>query len=154
MIDSEILKSKLRGACLALLAKREFSHTELTRKLSSQGYPSLLVHEVLDDLMSEGFQSDVRYAESLTRSRVGRGVGPRRITYDLRQKGVSDDLEMGANLDWDLIIMKAYTKKFKDNLAPTSLHDRSRRERFLIGRGFTGDQIGRLFRRIKHGIQE
>lgn len=137
-----------------MLAKREFSRAELTRKLSSKGYPLSLLHEVLDDLMSEGFQSDIRCAESLTRSRVGKGLGPRRITYDLKQRGVSDDIEMGANLDWDLIIMKAYTKKFKDDLAPTSLQDRSRRERFLVGRGFTGDQIGRLFRRIKDGIKE
>lgn len=122
--------------------------------MSSKGYPLSLVYEVLDDLMSKGFQSDVRYAESLTRSRVCKGLGPRRIKYDLRQKGVSGEIEMDANIDWDLIIMKAYAKKFRDNFAPTSPQDRSRRERFLIGRGFTGDQISRLFRRIKDGIKE
>ncbi|MFN5744799.1 MAG: regulatory protein RecX [Methylococcaceae bacterium] len=144
----------MREVSFALLAKRELSREELTSKLCSKGYPLSLVQEVLDDLVSEGFQSDVRCAESLTRSRVGKGLGPRRIEYDLRQKGLSDDIGMDANLDWDFIIMNAYTKKFKENLVPTCLQDRLRRERFLISRGFTWDQIGKLFRRIKDDIRE
>jgi regulatory protein len=56
-------------------------------------------------------------------------------------------------LDWDGLIQRVYAKKFGDT-PPESLRERVARERFLLGRGFSGDQIRRLLRRLREVSNE
>lgn len=133
------------------LARREHSQEELRRKLTQRGFPSLLISEVIAEFRDGNLQSDVRFAEMLTRSRVGKGCGVRRIQQELRQRGVAegDHADMAA-MDWDAQIEKIYARKFDEKL-PESLQERAARERYLLRRGFTGDQVRRLFRRLREG---
>lgn len=110
---------------------------------------------MLDELTSEGLQSDDRFADALTRSRAGKGYGPHRIRQELRQRGLDgDEGEELGQVDWDELIIRTHAKKFGEGAVPGTPRERARVERFLMGRGFSGDQIRQLFRRLRDGVAE
>jgi regulatory protein len=88
------LSSSLKSKALRLLARREHSRAELTRKLSDDGNKED-IQAVLDQLERSGLLSDARFAESFVSSRAAR-VGNARLRHDLRAKGIADDLIVAA----------------------------------------------------------
>jgi len=139
--------AELREAALRLLARREHTRSELTRKLTSRGWPSARVGELLDDLASEGLQSDVRFATEHLRSRVARGYGPRKIRAELRQRGVSRTLAsqalQAAEVDWGEVALEIYRARFGEE-TPEDTAERARRWRSMERRGFPADIIAGL----------
>ena len=79
----------LRARAVQLLARREHSRSELARKLAPHAQSREELETLLDDLVRQGFLSDLRYAESVARSRGAR-YGSQRVVQELRQKGVTD----------------------------------------------------------------
>lgn len=136
---------------MSYLARREHSQEELRRKLTRKGFPDPLVSEVIAELRDRNLQSDVRFAEMWTRSRAGKGYGVCRIRQELRQRGVAEgDTIDRAAMDWDAQIEKIHARKFGGKL-PESLQERAAHERYLLRRGFTSEQVRRLFRRLRKG---
>ena len=136
---------------MGYLARREHSQLELRQKLCGKGFPMDVVSQVIADLSARGLQSDSRYAEIYSRSRLSRGYGPLRIRQELRQRGI----DAGLLVDLDLAVAddtleKTHERKFGTR-PPESTEERSERERFLLRRGFSGDQIRRLFRKLRNG---
>lgn len=78
--------------CLALLARREHSQWELTKKMQQHGVNSEIIDAVLSRLIANHYQSDERFAEVFCRSRVSRKVGAKKIRYELKQKGIDAQL--------------------------------------------------------------
>jgi regulatory protein len=72
------------------LARREHSQEELRLKLSQRGFSERLINEVIGELRDENLQSDARFAEVFTRSRVAKGYGVYRIRQELRQRGIAE----------------------------------------------------------------
>ncbi|MGX2041585.1 regulatory protein RecX [Methylocaldum sp. MU1018] len=134
---------------LRYLSHREYSNLELRQKLCRKGYPEAVVEQVVADLVSQGFQSDSRFAEVFARSRAERGYGLHRIRQELRLRGVDTDGALESARDWDNLIRKIYVKKYGETL-PESFEERAARERFLRRRGFEADQIRRLFKSLRH----
>jgi len=141
---------------LRLLANREHSKNELTQKMLLKGHQRATVESVVDELATEGWQNDARYAESFIRSRLLKGQGPARIIYDLRQQGIRinddsvlDRLDQAAQElfgGWLALLTQVYRKKFgfDDRLSGTEW---VKRKQFLLQRGFTGAMLAEL---IKH----
>jgi regulatory protein len=77
------------GSCsrraVALLARREHSRVELTRKLAAKGFPEDLIGATLDDLECSGTLAAARFAESFIRTRVAKGQGPTRIRAEFAE---------------------------------------------------------------------
>ena len=110
------------------------------------------IDAVIAQLKSEGLQCDSRYTEALVHDRVNRGYGPRHISQELKQKGVSDEL-VETCLDendpaWLERLAGIRTKKFGEEL-PVDYKEQARQARFLQYRGFGSEQIHRLFKRLK-----
>ncbi len=107
----------------------------------------------MEQLKSEGLQCDSRYAEAFVHDRVSRGYGPRHITHELRQRGVSDDVseEFVDERDpvWMEHLQKVREGKFGEG-PPAEYKEQARQSRFLQYRGFSSDQIHRLFKRLKN----
>ena len=82
----------LRRAAMDFLARREHSFQELERKLLLKFVDKshTLIREVLEQLKSEGLQSDSRFAEAWVRYRQSRGFGYHHIRGDLRERGICD----------------------------------------------------------------
>jgi len=127
-----------------LLARREHSRTELERKLAVRGFPQPLIGEILDTLENENLLSDLRFTESYVVHRTGRGQGPLKIRYELRERGVSDDL-VTQSIDtdrqsWCERALAVRLKRFGPE-RPQDIRERSRQSRFLVQRGFEQDHI-------------
>lgn len=107
---------------------------------------------VVEQLKSEGLQCDSRYTEALVHDRVSRGYGPRHIAQELKQKGIDDEVIEGfideRNPHWLDRIKKVRDLKFGEG-APDEYKEQARQSRFLQYRGYSGDQIHRLFKRLK-----
>lgn len=128
---------------LKLLARREHSARELTRKLTARGIGRADAEAAVSHARSEGWQADARYAEMLVRSRVSGGYGPVRIEAELEVAGVSSDhiqaaLEAAA-VDWHALAAEVHAKKFRG--PPKSSAERAKHYRYLQGRGFDAGQI-------------
>lgn len=137
---------EVRVAAMDLLARREHSQRELRTKLERR-FPPEQVDETLQTLAAEGLQSDSRFAEAFVRQRSQRGYGPLRIRQELRQRGISDELAAAAmdvvEVDWFATLAYVLERKY-GGIPAADLKEKARRTRFLLYRGFSGDQIREL----------
>lgn len=102
-------------------------------------------------LKDEGLQCDSRYTEAFVHDRVNRGYGPLHISQELKQKGVSDEV-VGEFIDerdprWLERMAEVRKRKFGDEV-PEDYQEQARQSRFMQYRGFSSEQIRRLFKRL------
>jgi regulatory protein len=131
---------------LRLLAAREHSRLELTRKLKARGFTQAELEPVLDGLCRSGALDESRLAERYVAERADKGFGPLRIRAELIEKGLADDLiepQLQALDDqWPARLSAAQERRF-GGLPPKDRADYARRGRFLEQRGFPAEQIRR-----------
>ncbi len=133
-----------------LLATREHSRLELTRKLAARGFAADEIAVALDRLVAEGALDEVRFIEQYIAERAAKGFGPLRIRAALREKGLPDALvdpqfEAIAG-DWAAYMSEIYDRRFGSE-PPPDRAEYARRGRFLEQRGFPSDMIRRFLRR-------
>ncbi|MGB8376956.1 MAG: regulatory protein RecX, partial [Rhodanobacteraceae bacterium] len=89
---------------LAWLARREQSERELKTKLAARGCAGVEVNHAIARLQEQGYQSDTRFAEALSRARSGQGYGPNRIRAELKNHGIEGGVVEAAlaalDIDW------------------------------------------------------
>lgn len=132
-----------RERALRALGRREHSARELTRKLTHDGLDQAHASELVGELSESGWQSDERYADLLTRSRIAQGYGPLRIRAELSSRGVDEALIRAAlhdaEPDWLDIVRRLHDRRF---VRPaTTPKERASRYRYLAARGFTSTQV-------------
>lgn len=141
--DEDAAYRAARETALRLLGRREHARVELVRKLRGKGHAAELSARVVDELASEGLQSDARFAEGHARGRYERGYGPLRIRAELGDKGVDEALIEAAlaalGADWTDAARAACRKRFGDAPAADA-RELARRQRFLGQRGFSREQ--------------
>lgn len=140
----------LRARALQYLARREYSRAELRAKLlpympAEQDFEPVAtvnLDALLDDLTARGWLSDVRATTQLVHAKRGR-FGTQRITHELRQKGIAEELISAAlpalketELD---AAHEVWQRKF--GTAPQDAKEKARQMRFLQSRGFATDVI-------------
>jgi len=140
--------SEIHQRALGLLARREHSARELITKLMMRDYDEATVQSVVTALAQEGLQSDGRFTESYIHSRIEKGCGPVRIKQELRERGINDDL-IKLHLDmhapeWEQRALQAREKRFGKNISQ-NFKDKAKQMRFLQQRGYSGEQIRKIF---------
>ncbi len=149
----------LRARALQYLARREYSRAELRGKLlphvqadadSEQSFDSsgpVDLDVLLDDLTARGWLSDARAATQLVHAKRSR-FGTQRITHELRQKGIAEELisaALPALKESELeAAREVWRKKF--GVAPRDEKEKARQVRFLQSRGFALELIFRVLR--------
>lgn len=153
--EDESLAQKLatiRQQALSLLARREHGRLELKRKLSTKGASGPLIDQVLDELAAEGYLSERRYVESMTRTRAGRGYGPQRVRAELAARGVSgeviDQVLQEQPQDWLEQARRVLARRFGTE-RPRDPVERARQYRYLAQRGFSSDQIRQVLESVE-----
>lgn len=129
---------------LGLLVRREHSRKELSRKLSARGVDPDAARAAVDKLADEGWQNDVRFAESLVRQRALSGYGPVHIRAELGTHGLDSDLIASAMAGWDgdwaenarELVCRRYGEA-----GPDGLEQRRKAAAMLARRGFPADCI-------------
>ena len=144
-VDSPGLDAKeARNRALSWLARREYGHQELIRKLVQRGCAQEDATRIVAALAAEGSVSDERFIEALLHVRRVRGYGPLYIRREMEEKGIARStierwLDAGSR-DWVEDVKRVYKKKYGGK-QPASLAERAKRTRFLQSRGFTHEQI-------------
>ena len=136
--------TRARNSAMRLLARREHSRAELRGKLVGRGFENDSVEELLQGLEDQDLLSDERFAMSLIASRAETGYGPNRISLELRNRGVSEELAgealAKAEVDWGQQVTDQAVRKFGSDPAQT-FPEWARRARYLERRGFGQDAI-------------
>lgn len=145
----------LRARALQYLARREYSRAELRGKLLPHVHPdedfeqlaSVDLDALLDDLTARGWLSDARAATQFLHAKRHR-YGTQRITHELRQRGIGEELIREAlpelkegELETARLV---WQKKF--GVLPQNNQEKSRQIRFLQSRGFSLDVILRVLK--------
>ena len=128
-----------RATALRLLARRDYSRSELAQRLRAHGVTPADIDATLDDFERLGYLSDARYAQALVSQRAGR-LGQRAIARDLQDKGIGSDaakdaLSTLAGRDELADAMALWTRRFGQ--APVDERDKARQVRFIVSRGFS-----------------
>lgn len=135
---------EIRKAAFDILARRENSRIMLSNKLLQRGFDPTEIEVVLRDLERECLQSDRRFAENYSRSKIECGFGPLYIENYLESHGVAKTLinEIMIENDglWVDVIEAVLEKKFGAHIKKGE--DGKRKQiKFLQCRGFTEEQI-------------
>lgn len=145
----------LRARALQYLARREYSRAELRGKLQPYvqagedfGHEySVALDVLLDDLTARGWLSDARAATQLLHSKRSR-FGMQRITHELRQKGIAEELisaAVPALKESELeAARKVWQRKF--GTQPQDEREKAKQMRFMQSRGFGLDVIFQVLR--------
>ena len=149
----------LRARALQYLARREYSRAELRGKLLShvqddadfeQSFDSskpVDLDALLDDLTTRGWLSDERAATQLVHAKRSR-FGTQRITHELRQKGIAEELISAALpelKDSELAAAReVWQRKF--GMLPQDVKEKAKQIRFLQSRGFALDMVFKVLR--------
>lgn len=140
------MEPSLRERALRLLARREHSRAELSRKLA--GYATTEeIDSLADQLEQSGLLSDARFAESFVAARGAR-LGGLKLRHELKSRGVADEL-IASHIpdDEESELNRArevWLRKFGH--APVDARDYARQARFLAGRGFAAGVVHRLLK--------
>jgi regulatory protein len=137
------------------LARREYSRAELRAKLlphvqtedDDEQLPSVDLDALLDDLTARGWLSDARATTQLVLAKRSR-FGTQRITHQLRQRGIADELieaALPALKETELdAAREVWQRKF--GTAPQDAKEKAKQMRFLQSRGFSMEVIFKVMR--------
>ena len=139
----------IRRQAIELLARREHSCYELSRKLITKGADVALVERLMCELQREGLLSDRRFTECFVRSRYNKGYGPYRIRMDLQERRVDEaiinDYLHSDEWDWFDLAVRVRSKRFGDQ-PESDVKMRAKQQRFLQYRGFSTEQTNAAMR--------
>ena len=96
-------------------------------------------------MLENNWLSDRRFCEVFVRSKINRGQGLTRITYELLNNGISqlmiEQVLKEQEVCWQIVCDDVAIKKIESSLIDNSIRDRQKLDRFLRYRGFSGEQI-------------
>ena len=134
---------------MRLLARREHSRAELHAKLLPYVQEGEDLGAVLDDLEKRGWLSDQRAATQWVHAKRSR-FGIQRITHELRQRGIGEELisaALPALKDTELeTARKVWQYKF--GILPTNQKEKAKQARFLQSRGFSMEVVLKVLRQF------
>lgn len=149
----------LRTRALQYLARREYSRAELRGKLlphvqtdedfeqAADFSGSVDLDVLLDDLTARGWLSDARAVTQLVHAKRSR-FGTQRITHELRQKGIDEELinaALPALKDSELeAAREVWQRKF--GAFPEDAKEKARQMRFMQSRGFAMEVIFKVLK--------
>ena len=141
---SKSLNSDITKLITKYLSIREHSQLELKNKLTDKGYDSADIFEAINEFASKNIQSDLRFTEEFIRSRLKKNKGPRLITSELINRGISETIISSKLLEipeseWHKLASAALSKKL--NTSTSIINNEDKIYSFLISRGFEHKMI-------------
>lgn len=132
----------LRQRALALLARREYSRSELIQRLSDTKTDQVALLALLDELVNKGWQSDQRFADEYVRIHRHK-YGKQYLTQALKQHQISDtvlqQIDFGDEFRYALVLWR---KKFGS--LPRTATEKAKQIRFLVTHGFSSSIASKI----------
>ena len=132
---------------LDLLSRREHSSKEIREKLLLRFDDKVIINSVITKLEENNLINDTRFAEAYVSSRKRKGFGPKKISFELLSKGVSESVAnriIDEEGGWKRAAKLAFTKKFKNGLS-SDVKNSLKQKSFLKNRGFGFKEIESVF---------
>ncbi|MDZ4160269.1 MAG: recombination regulator RecX [Burkholderiales bacterium] len=139
-----------KGRALRLLSLREYSRVELGRKLATHATPGDDVEALLDGLVTQGWLSDERAADSMVRQKSPQW-GNARLKQALQAKGLPASVvaqalaqvpqEAGSE---EVRAARVWQRKF--GTPATDAATKAKHFRFLLARGFSAHAVGAVLK--------
>lgn len=141
----------LKSRALRALSRREYSRSELARKLAPYAESAEQLETLLDRLVQEKLLSNERFAESLVHRRA-QARGASVIRHEMRAHRLDDELVAAhvAELTRSELARARALWERRFGSLPESTAERARQSRFLLARGFSADVV----RRVLGGFDE
>ena len=146
--------SKAKERALRLLDYRQRSKVEVARRLSAAGFPEDIIEETITHLENIGFLNDAEFSQTWVKFRLSeKGIGKARMRWELKQKGVSNDVaeEALASLDGGAEYQSAIDIARRRWEKDSSTDERAKRRKltgFLQRKGFPWETIARILREL------
>jgi regulatory protein len=134
--------AELKARALRFLMRREYSRTELARRLAPHAASQESLQGLLDELQAKKQLSDERYAEARVHW-LSRKYGAAKIREDLKAHGVAHALAERVTSAGDLEKARAILAR-KYRAPAATREEKARRARFLQSRGFSLEVVHRL----------
>lgn len=136
-----------------MLARREYSVSELRGKLERKYNDVDDIDAVVRRLVDEGMVCDRRFAEAFVRSRIARWQGPRKIRAELVRRGVAQ-ADIHAALDSNTASWTGLAAEWllRQGRLDLDYETRAKFYRRLASRGFTHDQAMDALNRVGSGV--
>jgi regulatory protein len=156
--DTIAMFQKAKGSALRLLKLRPRSIKELRDRLLLKKYPVDVVEKIIGEFLASELLDDAAFAKAWVNWRLsGRPVGLRRISQELRDKGISKEVVDGlisvAKDDFDEeAVVTAIAGKRMEQRAQKSVPFIKRKKRvmdYLLRRGFSASVVSKVIRGFK-----
>lgn len=152
-LKSVMEKSELNSAferAVGYLSAAPRAKKEIRRYLADKSYDKDIIEQTIQKLDAYHYIDDYLYAQSYIKSK-SKKYGAFRISSELRQKGISQDvidelLSDGAE-DNIIEVAKKYLNSHKSA-------DKQKLKRFLAGRGFSWDSINGAVSQLSHVFEQ
>ena len=144
---SDDIFNNIYNKSLDLLSRREHSTKEIKEKLLLRFDDCAVIDSVLTKLEKNNLISNLRFAEAYVSSRKRKGFGPKKISFELLSKGVSESITNKAITEeggWRKAAKRVFVKKFK-NGKNSDAKDILKQKTFLQNRGFGFKEIESVF---------
>lgn len=139
------------------MGRRDFSTQELSERLSRDGYPPMIVDEIVGRSRESGIVDDARYGAAFARSKICAGWGRLRIERELRRRGVEPcDIPGWPDEFCDAGDERARALDLARRRRRTGRSDFARLARFLIARGFSPSVAADVAREVarESGVED
>ena len=144
---SDDIFNPIYNKSLDLLSRREHSSKEIREKLLLRFDDKVIINSVITKLEENNLINDTRFAEAYVSSRKRKGFGPKKISFELLLKGVSESVAnriIDEEGGWKRAAKLAFTKKFKNGLS-SDVKNSLKQKSFLKNRGFGFKEIESVF---------
>ena len=144
---SDDIFNVIYNKALDLLSRREHSSKEIREKLLLRFDEIVVINSVITKLEENNLINDTRFAEAYVSSRKRKGFGPKKISFELLSKGLSESVAnriIDEEGGWKGAAKLAFTKKFKNGLS-SDVKNALKQKSFLKNRGFGFKEIESVF---------
>lgn len=139
------------------LSRRPRSTEEVRRHLVKNGLPASLAASVIDQLLQRGYVDDVAFAEFWLANRERfKPMAPRALRYELRQKGLADEIidPVLARVDAADAAYRAAQGRLPRFQGRSWAEFRHKMSAMLRCRGFSAETIIDVLLRLRRELEE
>ena len=149
-------EARLRSYLLFILARRDYSRHQITRKILARGHTAAVAARALEKLEQEGFFSEQRFAQKRGRDLLSKGYAEKSVVGKMKFERVeispetlseqARDMEISADLQIKKILKRVF--RVSDGVEVGTLDFERLKNRFLrqaVSKGHRFNEVFRIF---------
>lgn len=144
-ILENVIYNKAKNKAVKYISYQPRTEKEITEKLKECEYSDNIICRVIETMKKYNYINDKEYAKNFLTSKLNlKGYGIFKISFDLKQKGISDDIINDIIENTELNENKRALEVLEKKLRGKKISDYKEKQKlynFLLRRGFSYDVI-------------